>query len=102
VSYSGSTVPLMMCKSHRLGRWVVIAGSCWAAAAAGPAFEVCTEEARQIVLVKTHKTGSSTLANVLYRWDARRNHTAFIEENPCNLLFATAGRLLLRGPADNI
>ena len=70
----------MMRKLLRLGplwrRWVVLAGTCWAAAAAAPAFEVCTEEARQIVLVKTHKTGSSTLANVLYRWDARRNHTA--------------------------
>ena len=32
----------------------------------------CAEETRRIVLVKTHKTGSSTLANIIYRFGDRR------------------------------
>jgi len=48
-------------------RRALLAGIFAAAVTASPEFDVCEEESRHIVLVKTHKTGSSTLANVLYR-----------------------------------
>jgi hypothetical protein len=33
----------------------------------------CAEEHRRVVLIKTHKTGSSTLANIIYRFGEARN-----------------------------